>query len=162
MTPEALKAKILANSTVDKNGCWIWNKSRTSRGYGCICYDRRSFLAHRVSYSVFVSDIPNGHLVCHKCDVNACVNPAHLFAGTNSDNMLDMVAKGHTEHLKRMSAARTREQKTTTAKLSEEGVVYARNLVGSGVQQREVADILGVTPACINDIMRGRTWKCVP
>lgn len=79
-------------------GCQLWTGSTTSRsvgkGYGVIKVSGRMCLAHRISYSANVGAIPEGMLVCHKCDTPACVNPDHLFVGTHSDNNRDTVKKG--------------------------------------------------------------------
>lgn len=75
-------------------GCWIWTASSNSKGYGRIGIGTStSRMAHRVSYLLFKGEIPIGLLVCHSCDVPSCVNPDHLFLGTNKDNMNDMVKR---------------------------------------------------------------------
>jgi len=77
------------------SGCWLWTACRGHRGYGLFALDgHRTIHAHRASWVLNVGEIPDGMLVCHKCDVPACVNPEHLFVGTSLDNNRDMLAKG--------------------------------------------------------------------
>jgi hypothetical protein len=74
--------------------CWEWIGSKFPNGYGQFHMSGRPYGAHRVAYLIYTGDIPDGLLVCHRCDNNSCVNPLHLFVGTAKDNMLDMMHKG--------------------------------------------------------------------
>jgi hypothetical protein len=76
------------------NGCWLWTDHRDECGYGKFRIGKRMFLAHRISYQLRNEVIPEGMLVCHHCDNPQCVNPAHLFLGTQKDNMEDRTRKG--------------------------------------------------------------------
>lgn len=78
-------------------GCFIWNKTKFANGYGRYKYDKR---AHRTAWEIVNGPIPKGLLVLHHCDVRACVNPEHLFIGTQLDNMRDMISKGRKVVLK--------------------------------------------------------------
>lgn len=79
---------------VDKtpaSGCWLWTGPKTKRGgYG----ESSLGQAHRVAFLLTVGPIGHGLFVCHRCDTPLCVNPAHLFLGTNNDNVADMIGKG--------------------------------------------------------------------
>ncbi len=76
-------------------GCWLWTGSRNQKGYGWSRIQGISTrMAHRISWLLHRGDIPEGVLVCHKCDTPSCVNPDHLFLGTQKDNLLDMSRKG--------------------------------------------------------------------
>ena len=78
------------------SGCWLWTGGVAGNGYGYLSLGRRSEgmeYAHRVSYRIHVGMIPNHKMVLHKCDVPNCVNPDHLFLGTQFDNMQDCSKK---------------------------------------------------------------------
>lgn len=76
------------------SGCWIWLGGLVDpKGYGSFKFDGES-RAHRSAWALFHGPIPDGLHVLHRCDVPSCVNPAHLFLGTNNDNIADASAKG--------------------------------------------------------------------
>ena len=94
----AATPKFLAR--VDKSGdCWIWTGKISVHGYGIIVLPGKLEIgAHRVSYLIHRGDIPSGMFVCHRCDNPPCVNPDHLFVGSNLDNVADMTAKGRAKN----------------------------------------------------------------
>ena len=78
--------------TKQKNGCWEWNCNK--KEYGDVYYKTKHYSSHRFSYTLFKEQIPEGLFVLHKCDNPCCVNPDHLFLGTQQDNITDMWDKG--------------------------------------------------------------------
>lgn len=69
--------------------CWEWTGSFSKSGYGRL----GGILAHRISYELFVKEIPDEWCVCHHCDNKKCIRPEHLFAGSHKDNSADMTSK---------------------------------------------------------------------
>ena len=95
-TPELVarfESKVVRDDCMP-NGCHIWTGVKSPKGYGVTSLNSKSVRAHRVSYTIYNGEIPHGMLVCHRCDNPPCVNPAHLFIGTASDNEQDKLSKG--------------------------------------------------------------------
>lgn len=78
----------------DLPGCWLWFGATDSSGYGSIRLNGKTFGAHRASWICYKGQIPEGLLILHRCDVPCCINPNHLFLGTDQDNAFDKVRKG--------------------------------------------------------------------
>lgn len=96
-----VKDKFLASVKKTKT-CWLWTGLTLGGGYGRFRQDEKSkeIYAHRWAWTNFKSVIPEGLQVLHKCDTPGCVKPAHLFLGTQKDNVRDMIAKGRDVRLK--------------------------------------------------------------
>jgi hypothetical protein len=135
-------------------GCWLWSGTMVpSTGYGQLSINGKGVSAHRLSWSLFFGEIPEGIIVCHKCDVRACVNPAHLFLGTWADNMADMKAKGRVN--------RKRGEAVSGAKLRSADIPLILQLLDDGESCKRIADSFGITDGAINAIRRGKSWSHV-
>lgn len=136
-------------SKVDIQGdddCWEWAASLTLGGYGHFWIDGRYEKSNIVSYEHFYGVIPEGLNVCHSCDNILCVNPRHLFLGTQAENLQDMVRKG-----------RHGRQDLSFGDISE----IKKMLAVGDLLQGEIASIFGVSQGQISKIKKGRTWAFV-
>lgn len=132
--------------------CWEWQSSTLiSNGYGAFSFRKKKRYAHRVSYELHHGPIPNGMFVCHSCDNRKCCNPAHLFLGTNSDNVDDMMQKDRNAY----------GEKSGHAVLREGDVIEIRRLAAGGIRYKDLADRFNVSEGSISDAVGGRTWKHV-
>ena len=144
---------------VDASGgpaaCWAWNASRDGFGYGHFATERRRIeRAHRVSWRFSNGrSIPDGVLVLHRCDNPWCVNPAHLWLGTDADNVRDAVAKRRAR-----GAVGERNQ---GAKLTESQVLDVRRRYREGARQVDIAAAFGIRQTTVSQIVRRETWAHV-
>lgn len=132
------------------DGCWVWMGCVNVAGYGTLSMGDKEIGAHRFSYTIHNGDIPLGLSVCHTCDNRRCVNPDHLFAGTQNDNVQDMVRKGRN----RCNPPRGEAHKKH--KLTEQAVLEIFRSSGSC---KEVALRYNVSPTLVCNIRAKRTWK---
>lgn len=138
--------------------CWPWLAFRNPAGYGTIKNFWGSSLAHRICWVLHHGGPIEGKHVLHTCDNPACVNPAHLYLGTNEDNIADKVARG------RSHAPQPNKQgeKHPLAKLTDDDARLIHQLANSGRRNgRELARRFGVSPATICNIKKGKTWKAI-
>jgi hypothetical protein len=91
-TEQRLRSRI--DFQAGDNGCWLWTGSKDDGGYGWFSVDVKTMRAHRVSYELHYGPIPDGFFVLHGCDVRHCVNPSHLYLGTQFDNICDRDTRG--------------------------------------------------------------------
>lgn len=149
--------------------CWLWTAGKIPDGYGRIAigWPQRFFLAHRLSYFLATGVDPD-LCVCHRCDTPACVNPAHLFLGTHTDNMRDRNAKGRAGHRKgdahhaRLNPELVaRGESQHLAKLTEERVREIRTLFAGGATKEQLGVRFGVTRQSIGAVVARQTWKHV-
>ena len=143
---------------VDKSGeCWEWTANLYSNGYGQFYLNGTMVLSHRLSYVMnhpLTIDLWKHReiFVCHRCDNPRCVNPAHLFLGTHTDNMKDMVAKGRGKQVKGEKHGRS---KLTETDVREIRTKYANG----GVSQRQLALEYSVPHSSICVLINRKTWS---
>lgn len=121
-------------------------------GYGKLSYSQRLIMAHKFSYLFYKRKPLNGLLVCHKCDNRKCVNPDHLFVGTQAENIADCVAKGRNAKGSRMGSA----------KLREEEVMELRQLRKAGASIKFLARKFKVSPTTATSAATGVWWAHLP
>lgn len=134
------------------DGCWLWVPNRRSR-YGSFHLYRggqrmRALLAHRVAWQLTHGSIPNELQVCHRCDVPRCVNPSHLFLGTQADNILDCMAKG-----------RHNSQQSGVLKVSPEQIEIILSRASAGDQYTDIARDIGVSRTAVSGYARAKTAR---
>ena len=138
--------------------CWIW-KGYGGK-YGCITFGGVVNRAHRVSYEIANGPIPegpgfHGNCVCHRCDNKWCVNPAHLFLGTQAENLADMRAK------KRGFIPHPKGEAHHMAKLTDHSVRAIRAALAEGQTGRSIATRFGVSDVVVSRINCGKLWTHV-
>ena len=153
--PARLRRFMRKVSVDPQTECWIWQGATDSqRRYGVACWDKRKGQSHRVSWELHNGEIPDGMKACHKCDVTLCVNPEHLFIGTQEDNMRDCAAKG------RAHKRGPRGEAHGMSKLAMEQVREIRErLAGGGEFHKDIATSFGVSRSLISMISRGVVWS---
>lgn len=155
ITPK-LQARFWAKVDVrSPEECWPWMAS-CSHGYGDFRINRRTFRANRLAYQFCIGSIPDGLIVCHRCNNRACVNPAHLYAGTYRDNSHDAVVAGTASQPPHYLGS-----KHHAAKLSEAQVIEIRQRAAQGMRFRDLAKLYGVDRCTIGDLVYRRTWTHV-
>jgi len=150
MDGEALR-RIKKNVEIDAGGCWLWKASKKGE-YGSIRYKGKSWLVHRLAFVSLRGNVPDGHYVCHECDIKLCCNPDHLTACTPSENRRQAYERGTPKHffgLANCNGKLTDEQH----RMVEEFLKRKNNERGS---IRFLARWFGVTPSCIGSIKSGR------
>lgn len=144
-TPEECFWRFVTKGNPDD--CWEWQGPRlpTEREYGFFRCEGIMYRAHAFSYELHHGPIPDGLYICHKCDNPPCVNPNHLFPGTNSENIIDCILKG----------------RHGQAKLNAEAVREIRALAASGKSGSEIARSFGLNKTTVCRVISRKTWAYI-
>ena len=140
--PNYIKSMVNVDNTT---GCWNWQGKLNHNGYARIANGNGSYLMHRIAYEVFVGPIAKGFAACHKCDNPSCVNPEHIFLGTQEDNMKDMAGKGRA----------SKGEEHYGSKLTTQAVIEIRARAGRAV---EIAKEYGVSRRLISKVKQRMGW----
>lgn len=145
---ESVEKRLLERREITDSGCWLWTGTLNSQGYGKIytAHAGRYWLCHRIAYTIWVSPIPDGMQVLHRCDRSRCYNPAHLWIGTQSDNTRDAAKKG-----------RSRGGKPST--LTVYDVREIRRLRREGMTYAKIAARFSISSMSAWDVANYKSWK---
>lgn len=131
------------------NECWPWRSAKpgayNSAGYGRVAVLGRQYGAHRIALALAGRAPTTSEIVRHRCDNTACVNPDHLMAGSQAENMQDMKDRGRSN----------RGERNGRAKLTQH---LADEIRACGLSSRAAARKFGVSPSCIMDVRHNRKW----
>lgn len=130
--------------------CWLWIGKKAKGGYGSFSANGKSYIAHRFYYSLINGHIPDDIKACHKCDNPPCVNPDHIFLGTQSENLQDAVQKGR---------RRTRGEDNGFSKLTTQQVIEIRRSYSSGSMiKAEIARKFNTSKTNVTRIINRESW----
>lgn len=146
-------------SDKNENGCRLWTSYRNSDGYGKFRLNGKSWSAHRFSYMIHFGNLKEMQ-VLHHCDTPHCVEPTHLWLGTQQENIKDMCAKGRRRG--ELTNHYGSGENHIGAKLTEKSVKLIRDIYSKGgITFRELAEQYGVSKGCISGIIWRINWKDV-
>lgn len=152
-----LEDYFLSKIQILPNGCWFWLSYRDPNGYARIGIDGTQYLAHRVSLYLFRNfDLGSELFACHHCDNPSCVNPDHLFIGTQKDNISDCVQKGRLNHRPSPKGV-----KNHNAKLNDDDIRWIKKHYHNPYNQYELARLKKCSQSTIQRILAKQTWRHV-
>jgi hypothetical protein len=137
-------AEALWSRVRKTEGCWEWTGSQLRRRYGIFSFRGTNHYAHRTAWELAFGPIPADKRVLHRCDNPPCCRPDHLFLGTQSENLLDMMAKG---------------RRIYPTKHSDKVVSHVRELLALGLSCNAIGIQLGISDSTVYDIREGRTRR---
>jgi hypothetical protein len=147
--------------TVDEKGCFVYtgNRKQAKKRYPKVIISRKEYFIHRLILAAKLGrPLRKGYCACHSCDNPRCINPAHLWEGTQEENIADCVKKGRQNLV--LPPVRL-GSKHAQAKLTEADIPEIRKLLDLGISQRLIALKYGVSQSLISRIKLGKNWQHV-
>lgn len=139
-----------------KSGCWVWIGATNGPGYGKFYDGTKVEMAHRFSFILAHGSIDPGQFICHRCDNPPCVNPEHLFVGSQSDNLRDAYSKGRMAICKLNASGRGNQIKLTIYDVREIRLRHRR-----GETQTSIAEDFEINQTMVSAIVRNKSWASV-
>lgn len=131
------------------NDCWVWIGRKDSKDYGLFDINGKPYFAHRISYLIHKGDFEQHLYVCHKCNNPPCVNPDHLYVGTQLDNMTDCINQDRQAYGERQG----------NHILTEKDVREIRYLLEQNITHEEISKKYGISRGAISRISNRTTWR---
>lgn len=163
LTPaDAFWLQVEADS---ESECWLW-RGNVSRRYGRTYAGGKYMRSHRYVWELINGPIPDGMVVCHRCDTPLCVRPDHLFVATTAENNADRAAKGRSaqgdNHPSRLyPERRPRGEGHGMAKYTAEQIRKAKALIDAGTTLNQIARLTGISKYTLSKVKRGIQWTSV-
>lgn len=138
-----------------KEECWLWTRGCDMCGYGKVSKEGKARKAHRIAYELTNGAIPEGMIICHKCDNPPCVNPNHLFLGTDADNRRDSAQKGRGYIPNRLG------ENNHMTNLTSSQVREIKKMLAAGIKTRIIAEEFSIAIRTVSGIRTGTNWSHV-
>lgn len=146
----SLPVRLASMTTILDNGCWYCSAGGENSRYGTIYHQGSNISNHTAAWLCWHGPIPKGQCVLHKCDNMRCVNPDHLFLGTNDDNSKDMVSKDR--------QWKPKGELNSCARFNEQDIQEIRGMLESGYSQSFIAQYFKTSQSVISLIKNGQRW----
>lgn len=160
--------RLISRARRSEAGCWEWTGHINEHGYGTMAFRSKVWKTHRVSYTIFCGEIPDGLMVCHHCDNPSCIHPSHLFLGHAKTNMRDMIRKGRgrstitsaQDHFR--SGRAPSGEEASGAKITRDDAAAIILEASNGKMTKELSKEYGLSRSALHSLLRGETWKDLP